>query len=636
MIKYLAIGACLIFPQMINGQHSVARQWNEVLLEAIRHDYARPTVHARNLFHTSIALYDSWAAYDEEAKTFFLGNEVGGFQCQFDGITQPINIKSARAQAMSYAAYRLITHRFKSSPGKKVIKELSKKLMADLGYDISYKSTNYKKGSPAALGNYIAKSLIEFGLRDGSNEAKDYESRYYQTVNPMLIPDKRGNPDLKDPNRWQTLGLELLIDQSGNEILTDVPQFLGPEWGNVIPFSLTEDEVTTYTRGENEYRVYHDPGPPPYIDTVNVGGLSAEYQWGFEMVPIWSSHLDPRDSVMWDISPASVGNTPDFPQSIQGYHKYYKFLEGGDPSQGHKANPYTGKPYEPQIVPRADYTRVLAEFWADGPDSETPPGHWFTILNYVSDHPQLEKRFGGEGEVLDDLEWDVKSYFALGGAMHDAAIAAWSIKGWYDYIRPISAIRYMASQGQSTSPDLPNYSPSGIPLVEGYIEQITERTGLGQNPKNIGKIKLRAWRGPDFILHPEKDMAGVGWILADDWWPYQRPTFVTPPFAGYVSGHSTYSRAAAEVMTLFTGDEFFPGGMAEFYAKKNEFLVFEEGPSVDVTLQWATYRDASDQTSLSRIWGGIHPPADDIPGRIIGEKIGIAAFDYAIGYFGSR
>jgi len=58
-----------------------------------------------------------------------------------------------------------------------------------------------------------------------------------------------------------------------------------------------------------------------------------------------------------------------------------------------------------------------------------------------------------------------------------------------------------------------------------------------------------------------------------------------------------------------------------------------KGPSQDIILQWATYRDASDQTSLSRIWGGIHPPADDIPGRIIGEKIGIQAFNYADRYF---
>ena len=110
---------------------------------------------------------------------------------------------------------------------------------------------------------------------------------------------------------------------------------------------------------------------------------------------------------------------------------------------------------------------------------------------------------------------------------------------------------------------------------------------------------------------------------------------MTPPFAGFVSGHSTYSRAAAEVMTLITGNEFFPGGMGEFIAKKDEFLVFEKGPSVDVILQWATYRDASDQTSLSRIFGGIHPPADDIPGRLIGEQVGINAYEFAIQYFNS-
>ena len=86
-------------------------------------------------------------------------------------------------------------------------------------------------------------------------------------------------------------------------------------------------------------------------------------------------------------------------------------------------------------------------------------------------------------------------------------------------------------------------------------------------------------------------------------------------------------------MTLITGDEYFPGGMGQFKAKKNEFLVFEEGPTVDVTLQWATYRDASDQCSLSRIWGGIHPPVDDIPGRIIGKQVGIDAYNFAIPYF---
>lgn len=73
--------------------------------------------------------------------------------------------------------------------------------------------------------------------------------------------------------------------------------------------------------------------------------------------------------------------------------------------------------------------------------------------------------------------------------------------------------------------------------------------------------------------------------------------------------------------------------MGTFNIEQNEFLVFEEGPTESLTLQWATYRDASDQTSLSRIWGGIHPPIDDIAGRIIGDKIGKQAFNLALEYF---
>jgi hypothetical protein len=297
-------------------------------------------------------------------------------------------------------------------------------------------------------------------------------------------------------------------------------------------------------------------------------------------------------------------------------------------------NPVTGQSYTPQIVPRGDYARVLAEFWADGPESETPPGHWFVILNEVNDHPLSTRRFAGGGPELDQLEWEVKAYFTLGGAMHDSAITAWGAKGWYDYTRPISALRAMADLGQSSNAALPSYHVNGITLEPGYIELVGEGDPLaGPSGEYIGKIKLLAWRGPGYIVNPMTDDAGVGWILAENWWPYQRPSFVTPPFAGYVSGHSTYSRAAAEVMTALTGDAFFPGGMSSFEIPSNQFLVFEEGPSVDMTLQWATYRDASDQCSLSRIWGGIHPPLDDIPGRLMGIEIGLDAFNLAADMF---
>lgn len=635
-MKYLFLWIIIFIgvPVSLSAQHSIARLWNETLLDAIRADFARPTVHARNLFHTSVAMYDAWAAYDEIAQTYLLGNTVGGFNCAFDGISLPSDLPAAREEAVSFAAYRLLVHRFQNSPG--VVESFTRfdSLLTAFGYDVSNTSTDYSSGSPAALGNYIAQCLIDFGLQDGSNEQNGYENIFYQPVNPPLIPVLPANPDIVDPNRWQPLTLEIFIDQSGNVIPGATPEFLGPEWGTVTPFALTAADLTIYERDGNEYWVYHDPGAPPNIDLNNIGGLSEEYKWGFALVSIWSSHLDPSDNVMWDASPAFIGKVENFPQTIVGLRDFYNLLEGGDAGMGRTINPYTGQPYATQMVPRGDYARVLAEFWADGPDSETPPGHWFTILNYVNDHPVFEKRYRGEGPIIDELEWDVKAYFAMGGAVHDAAITAWGIKGWYDYVRPISAIRFMADRGQSSDPALPGYTPGGIPLTNGLIEVVQVGDPLaGVNDENVGKIKLYSWRGPEYINDPLTDVAGVAWILAENWWPYQRPTFITPPFAGYISGHSTYSRAAAELMTLLTGDEFFPAGMGEFYCKKNEFLVFEDGPSIDLTLQWATYRDASDQCSLSRIWGGIHPPVDDIPGRRIGEELGVNAFLLAEQYF---
>ncbi|RME94605.1 MAG: hypothetical protein D6772_14365, partial [Bacteroidetes bacterium] len=631
----LFLGLLLLGPISALAQVSLAREWNELLLEAIRNDLARPTVHARNLFHTSVAMYDAWALYDAEAEPFFVGKTVGNYTCPPVELPPVADTRAAQEEALSYAAYRLLRHRFGSSPGANRTIPALDNFMVELGYNPLNFSTDIATGGPAALGNFIAEQLVIFGLQDGSNEQFGYQNLYYQPSNPPLVVARPGNPDVLDPNRWQPLTLDVFIDQSGNEIPGNTPPFLSPEWGRVTPFSLTEDKLDTLLRDGQEWWVYHNPGPPPYL-AADGSGTSAEYQWGHSLVAIWSAHLDPADGVMWDISPGAIGNiaVEDYPTTLEGLRGFYDLENGGDIGRGHPLNPVTGAPYAPNMVARGDYARVLAEFWADGPDSETPPGHWFTILNYVNDHPQLRKQFRGRGAVLDDLEWDLKSYLVLGGAMHDVAIAVWGIKGYYDYARPITAIRYMAGLGQSSDPNLPSYHPAGIPLLENFIELVTADDPLaGPNGEHVHKIKLRAWRGPDYISFPQIQTAGVGWILAENWWPYQRPSFVTPNFAGYVSGHSTYSRAAAEVLTALTGDAFFPGGMGVFDAARNEFLVFEDGPSTDVQLEWATYRDASDQCSLSRIWGGIHPPVDDIPGRLIGIEIGNEAFALAEALF---
>ncbi len=616
---------------------SIARIWNEALLEAIRKDYARPTVHARNLFHSSIAMYDAWAIYNDNiATTYLVGKTLNGYSNVFDGFSTTDNYDDAITETISYAMYRLLRHRFKNSPGKDDSYANFQLIMDQSGYSTGLTTTDYSTGEPAALGNYIAEVIINYGALDNSREDTDYDNSFYTPVNAPLVLASEETISMNNPNQWQPLRFNTFIDQSGHLVQGSTPGFLSPEWGVVYPFALSSDDKKVLTKDANSYTMYHDPGQPPYLNETTLTEDSELYQWNFSLVSIWSAHLDPTDGVMWDISPKSIGNIEinSMPTSFSDYDQFYDYMNGGDISQGWSLNPKTNQPYETQMVPRADYARVLAEFWADGPDSETPPGHWFTILNYVSDHDEFTKQFNGTGATLSDLEWDIKAYFVLGGAMHDAAVTAWGIKGWYDYIRPISAIRYMASLGQSSDNLLPNYHVAGIPLVPGYIELITDGDPLeGDNKENVDKIKVKAWRGHKFIDDSSTDVAGVDWILANEWWPYQRPSFVTPPFAGYVSGHSTFSRAAAEAMTLLTGDEFFPGGMGEFIAKKDEFLVFEKGPSVDVKLQWATYRDASEQTSLSRIWGGIHPPADDIPGRLMGEKIGVDAYQHAVKYF---
>ncbi|MBP6827545.1 MAG: T9SS type A sorting domain-containing protein, partial [Saprospiraceae bacterium] len=585
------------------------------------------------LFHTSVAMYDAWAVYSPNAETYLLGKTVHGYPCPYHRVPFIADIKAAQEEAVSFAAYRVLKHRFALSPGVATLFPELDALMDSLGYNRNNTSTNYKCG-PAEMGNYIAQCVIGYGLQDGSNEADKYTNQYYVPVNPPLLIGASGNANIIDLNRWQPLQFTQFVDQSGNPFSNFIPPFLSPEWGNVAPFSLKPEDAADFQRDGHHYTVYHDPGPPALLDTSTVGGLSEEYKWNFALVSVWASLLDPTDGVMIDVSPASIGDNTSYPTDIPGLRDFYNLFEGGDHSTGRPLNPKTGQPYAPQIVPRGDYTRVLAEFWADGPSSETPPGHWFTILNYVNDQPGLTKRIRGSGPLCDNLEWDVKAYFALGGAMHDAAITAWSIKGWYDSVRPVSALRGMAELGQSSDPSLPRYHPGGLPLIPGYIESVKAGDPLeGANGQYIGEIKLKTWKGPAFITDPKKDVAGVGWIRAKDWWPYQRPTFVTPPFAGYISGHSTYSRAAAELLTALTGDPYFPGGMGEFHCRKNEYLVFEDGPSVDVTLQWATYRDASDQCSLSRIYGGIHPPMDDIPGRLIGIKIGTDALNFAEQYF---
>jgi len=203
-----------------------------------------------------------------------------------------------------------------------------------------------------------------------------------------------------------------------------------------------------------------------------------------------------------------------------------------------------------------DEQKMIAEYWADGPHSELPPGHWDLFGQFVSRRDQHNDR--GDG-----LDSDVKLFFALTNAIFDASVCCWDNKRAFDSVRPITALRY-----------------------------------LFQNQA------VWAWAGP---------YRGTRIIRGQDWFPYQGATFPTPPFPEYSSGHSTFSAAGAEILRLFTGSDRFEDSVT-FPAGSSRI---EPGatPAHDLTLTWATFKEAADQAGLSRRYGGIHFEQADLAGR---------------------
>jgi hypothetical protein len=202
-----------------------------------------------------------------------------------------------------------------------------------------------------------------------------------------------------------------------------------------------------------------------------------------------------------------------------------------------------------------DERKMIAEYWANGPHSELPPGHWDLFAQFVSarDHHELAD--------------DVKLFFAMTNAIFDAGIVSWDAKRAFNWVRPATAIPFLF-QGQE---------------IEG-------------------------WGGP-----------GKGTVTMEgrDWIPYQPSTFPTPPFPECSSGHSTFSAAGAEILKLFTGSDDF-GEFVTFEAGSS-VIEPGLTPRQPVTLSWRTFADAADQAGISRRYGGIHFKIGDLTGRLTGR-----------------
>jgi hypothetical protein len=221
-----------------------------------------------------------------------------------------------------------------------------------------------------------------------------------------------------------------------------------------------------------------------------------------------------------------------------------------------------------------DFRKTTAEYWEDGPGTITPPGHWNQFAQWVARR---------DTNTVDE---DARLFFALNNALLDASISAWDGKCTWDSIRPISAVRWLQR----------------------------------------GKI-IQAWGGP---------YKGPSYIKGEDWIPYRPPNDPAPPFAEYASGHSTFSGAAAEVLTGFTGRGNFelkvtiPAGSSKVEPKTD---THPGVPAKPITLSWTNFRYAAEQAGLSRQYGGIHFEHGDKDARAAGASVGKNAWAKAVTYF---
>ena len=207
----------------LGGASSVARVWNEVNLEAIRVDFPAPTVHARNLFHLSAAMWDAWAAYEPAATGYLVADEH-----------EAADVGAARRIAISQAASTILRERYSDTSGTEETLEQVDEALDRLCLPVS-DDDDPEAVEAGDLGDSIAAAYLELGASDGSNEAERYVDDTYAPVNPPLAPARSGTL-MDDPDRWQALDLNRSIGQNGVPLPDGVQIFVGSQWGSVTPF----------------------------------------------------------------------------------------------------------------------------------------------------------------------------------------------------------------------------------------------------------------------------------------------------------------------------------------------------------------------------------------------------------------
>ncbi len=196
---------------------TIATQWINVALQAIRVTRPAPSVSARLLAIVSTCMYDAWVVYMPTA----IGTRLGATLRHYENGHA---YHSQKTIAVSFAAYRALVDLM---PGQLPAFQA---MMQHLGYNPDDTSTD--TSTPVGVGNVVAKAVLDFRHHDGSNQLGDLNAGPYSDYTgytPENTPDA-----IHNPNRWQPLSLP---DGNGGVV---IQKFATPQWGRVIPFALKE------------------------------------------------------------------------------------------------------------------------------------------------------------------------------------------------------------------------------------------------------------------------------------------------------------------------------------------------------------------------------------------------------------
>ena len=501
-------------PETLDSDTLVVK-WNNEILISLRIIASPPTVNARHLAIIHTAMYDAWAAYDDKAVGTHLGSTARRPKAE--------RTEANKRKAISYAAYVACLDQFPTD------QERYRSFMRKLGYDPHNLSTDPTK--PEGIGLLVADAILAERHDDGANQLGDQNPKGFYTDYTGYQPtNSPGN--IKDLNRWEPLragnllgGLverDDLLRKLGAKPRQPVTSGLGgysvqryvtPHWGNVKPFALQSGDQLR---------------PPPMLTWTEADLKRAPNE---------------DNEKYSDVTLTDDEYPKTFREQARQMLKYSANLN--------------------------DREKCIAEYWADGPLAESPPGHWNVLAHYISRRDK------------NTLDQDVKLFFALNNALMDASIASWDAKRAYDSVRPITAVRK---------------------LLAGQM--------------------VMAWAGPN---------KGIHMVKGEEWWPYQEPFLITPPFAEYVSGHSTFSHAAAVVFRAFTGSDTF--GAYAIVRPGSSPIDIMTVPAAPEILRWPTFTAAAREAALSRRYGGIHFAHGDLEGRKLGSKIGELNWQRAQEYF---